>query len=81
MPHVSLFWRAMYQRLFETRPWATLAVTNGALTLIADGLAQSFDRRSEGKPIVSEWDVARSGRFLAFGTGHGTAAGGVEPLY
>ena len=68
MPHVSLFWRAMYQRLFETRPWATLAVTNGALTLLADGLAQSFDRRSEGKPIVSEWDVARSGRFLAFGT-------------
>ena len=37
-----------YNRMFEKYPWGTLAVTNGLLTEVADGLAQTFDRRSEG---------------------------------
>lgn len=56
-----------YNRMFEKYPWGTLAVTNGLLTAIADGLAQTFDRRSEGKPLL-EWDFARSSRFLIFGS-------------
>lgn len=60
---------ALYQRLFETRPWATLAVTNGGLSIAGDSLAQVFDRRKDGKPLWAEWDAARTGRFLVFGAG------------
>lgn len=63
-----------YNRLFATRPWATLAVANGVLSVVADALAQTFERRKAARSAAEEtaapgWDVARSGRFLAFGAG------------
>ncbi|WFD40532.1 uncharacterized protein MJAP1_003518 [Malassezia japonica] len=70
---------ALYQHCFETRPWATLIVTNGTLTVVADALAQTFDREQEKKkaekqliksePQPVSWDWHRSARFLAFGSG------------
>lgn len=70
---------ALYQHCFETRPWATLIVTNGTLTVVADALAQTFDRAQEKKeaekqliktePQPASWDWHRSARFLAFGSG------------
>ena len=60
-----------YRRAFETRPWATLAATNGVMSVIADGLAQSFEQRKKSRSggDSGAWDLARSGRFLAFGVG------------
>lgn len=60
-----------YRHAFETRPWATLAATNGVMSVIADGLAQTFEQRKRmrGGDDRALWDVARSGRFLAFGVG------------
>lgn len=40
---------AFYARNFERRPWVTLAVTNGALGVIADGVAQTLERISEAQ--------------------------------
>ena len=72
---------AFYARNFERRPWVTLAVTNGALGVLADGVAQSLERVSvtqqrerDPKSAPPEsgneaWDWERSGRFLAFGVG------------
>lgn len=64
----SLYHRfgAFYSSSFSRRPWATLAVANGTLGVIADGLAQSLERR-EGKSKSPDWDWARSGRFATFG--------------
>lgn len=70
---------AWYHHCFETRPWATLIATNGTLTLVADALAQSYERektalaREHEKilPTPTEhvpWDWHRSGRFLLFGS-------------
>lgn len=68
----SLYTRfgAFYSSSFARRPWLTLAVANGTLGVIADGLAQSLDRRE--KPITtttskSQWDWPRTGRFATFG--------------
>lgn len=59
-----------YRRAFEASPWATLAVTNGTLSVVADSLAQTFERRDKVRAgEQTQWDVARSGRFLAFGVG------------
>lgn len=58
----------IYQRAFERSPWATLAVTNGTLTLLADTLAQKFERRTHVQKTDATWDWHRSGRFLLFGT-------------
>lgn len=80
---------AMYARNFERRPWLTLAVTNGALGVIADGAAQTLERISQAQSRQQElerrggtasdastnpsegkgWDLARSGRFMAFNVG------------
>ncbi|GAC97611.1 integral membrane protein [Pseudozyma hubeiensis SY62] len=79
----------MYARNFERRPWLTLAVTNGALGVIADGAAQTLERISQAQSRQQElerqgrtasdasadssqakgWDLARSGRFMAFNVG------------
>ncbi|KIS69040.1 uncharacterized protein UMAG_03019 [Mycosarcoma maydis] len=40
---------AFYARNFERRPWVTLAVTNGTLGVIADGVAQSLERISQAQ--------------------------------
>ncbi|SHO79547.1 Similar to S.cerevisiae protein SYM1 (Protein required for ethanol metabolism) [Malassezia sympodialis ATCC 42132] len=58
---------SFYKRAFDRHPWITLAVTNGALTVIADSLAQLYEHRSVSD-AVQKWDNQRSGRFLAFGT-------------
>lgn len=76
---------SFYTRNFERRPWATLAVTNGILGVIADGAAQTLERISQSQSeqeaakaglsaaVTStepkEWDFSRSGRFLAFNVG------------
>jgi len=57
----------LYKRAFDRHPWATLAVTNGILTVIADSLAQVYEHRSVSD-AVQKWDHQRSGRFLFFGT-------------
>lgn len=70
---------AWYHHCFETRPWATLIATNGTLTLLADALAQSYERKQSVQarerekilPTPTEpvpWDWHRSGRFLLFGS-------------
>lgn len=58
---------SFYKRAFERHPWCTLAVTNGSLTLLADGLAQVYEHRSLSE-ATQTWDTHRSGRFLIFGT-------------
>ncbi|KAN0065875.1 hypothetical protein ACQY0O_001006 [Thecaphora frezii] len=64
-----------YTRNFERRPWLTLAVTNGFLGLVADSVAQSFERLSHRQnqtrlassdPQQPSWDWARNARFLVF---------------
>ena len=70
---------ALYRHCFETYPWATLIATNGTLTVIADALAQSFEREKtamkedKDSPLhtgsgAQPWDWHRSGRFLLFGS-------------
>ncbi|WFC99513.1 hypothetical protein MYAM1_002258 [Malassezia yamatoensis] len=70
---------ALYHHYFETRPWATLIATNGTLTLIADALAQTYERETSRstketksilptEPQAASWDWHRSGRFLLFGS-------------
>ncbi|WFD33179.1 hypothetical protein MSPP1_004237 [Malassezia sp. CBS 17886] len=62
----------LYQRSFEARPWATLAVTNGVLSVVGDALAQNLERRTEEHQTAENapgWDPHRSARFLAFGVG------------
>ena len=63
---------SFYRRSFERRPWLTLAITNGGLTLLADVLAQSVERitRTDLAP-QPDWDYARSARFLTYGTAMG----------
>lgn len=59
-----------YQHAFAAHPWATLSATNGSLNVLADSLAQTFERRKAMRDGVGQpWDWARSGRFLAFGVG------------
>ncbi|PWN24938.1 hypothetical protein BDZ90DRAFT_268667 [Jaminaea rosea] len=78
----SLYHRfgAFYSSSFSRRPWLTLAIANGTLGVIADSLAQNFEKQQarqqakdkEGSVSSREtkgWDWARSGRFAAFGVG------------
>lgn len=58
---------SFYKRAFERHPWATLAVTNGSLTVLADSLAQLYEHRSLAE-ATQKWDNHRTGRFLVFGT-------------
>lgn len=44
---------AFYARSFAARPWATLAVTNGTLSVVADSLAQSLERY-QSRPSLSD---------------------------
>ncbi|PWN18689.1 hypothetical protein BCV69DRAFT_235743, partial [Microstroma glucosiphilum] len=73
---------AFYARSFAARPWATLAVTNGTLSVVADSLAQSLERY-QSRPTLDnatstgtadtreawKWDWSRTGRFAFFGVG------------
>ncbi|KAL9931484.1 hypothetical protein V8E36_009649 [Tilletia maclaganii] len=68
---------AFYARSFENHPYLTLAAANGTLGVIADTLAQGFERFNSKKKDdapgtaaqSSGWDFARSARFLTFGVG------------
>ncbi|KAK0533296.1 hypothetical protein OC834_002284 [Tilletia horrida] len=67
---------AFYARSFERHPYLTLAAANGVLGVIADTLAQGFERFNADKTAASSsavssqgWDFARSARFLTFGVG------------
>ncbi|KAE8209963.1 hypothetical protein CF327_g6113 [Tilletia walkeri] len=72
---------AFYARSFEKHPYITLAAANGTLGVIADTLAQGFERFNasdkthsskvpeEVKKSEEGWDFARSARFLTFGIG------------
>lgn len=73
---------AFYARSFAQRPWATLAVANGTLGVVADSLAQTLEKaeadpRNPNQDTPTKetatqqqgWDWQRSGRFLAFGIG------------
>ncbi|PKI82799.1 hypothetical protein MVES1_003535 [Malassezia vespertilionis] len=64
---------SFYHRCFTQLPWVTLMVTNGTLFVAADALAQSFESRKEDTSTPTDlgqrWDLHRSARFLAFGTG------------
>lgn len=79
----SLYHRfgAFYSSSFSRRPWLTLAIANGTLGVIADSLAQNFEKQqarqqakdkergSVSSRETKAWDWARSGRFAAFGVG------------
>lgn len=43
---------AFYARNFERRPWITLAVTNGSLGVVADSLAQAFEKYNKSNEKV-----------------------------
>lgn len=91
---------SFYSRSFEKRPYVTLAIANGFLGVVADSLAQSFEKYNKSNQQKSipdqiqdkvetvtskiksqssststsivestDWDFARSSRFLAFGMG------------
>lgn len=69
---------AFYSRSFAARPWLTLAITNGGLSMTADGLAQLFEHAnasSSSSALTKEssssfdYDPSRGARFLAFGAG------------
>jgi len=77
MATIALAARA-YQHSFATRPRTTLAVTNGTLFAIGDGVAQLTQQMSY-KPSVHadrpNYDVQRTLRFFAFGVGMGPLLG------
>ncbi|KAK0551317.1 hypothetical protein OC861_002409 [Tilletia horrida] len=63
---------AFYARSFQRHPYITLAVANGALGVVADTLAQGFEKFNAKKVPAKDgqaWDFARSARFLTFGVG------------
>jgi len=79
MATIALAARA-YQQSFEARPRTTLAVTNGSLFAIGDGVAQLTQlftynpdlHRGSKRPL---YDIARTARFFAFGVGMGPLLG------
>ncbi|KAI0728622.1 hypothetical protein C8Q72DRAFT_833562 [Fomitopsis betulina] len=65
-----------YQQSFETRPYATLAIANGALNALGDIVAQLTEKFN--MPVhAREWryDIPRTLRFAAFGVGMGPMIG------
>ncbi|CAO1639374.1 unnamed protein product [Sympodiomycopsis kandeliae] len=61
---------SFYSSSFNRRPWLTLAVANGTLGVIADGLAQGLEKQQSTSPKPDKgWDWSRSSRFLIFGIG------------
>ncbi|CAD6892223.1 unnamed protein product [Tilletia controversa] len=73
---------AFYARSFEKHPYITLAAANGTLGVVADSLAQGFERFNKPNDRLASksdatatdagpqgWDLARSARFLTFGIG------------
>ncbi|EPS99138.1 hypothetical protein FOMPIDRAFT_1031049 [Fomitopsis schrenkii] len=66
-----------YQQSFETHPYGTLAVTNGALNALGDIVAQLTERFNGPLHRRGEWkyDIPRTLRFAAFGLGMGPIIG------
>ncbi|KAF7794115.1 hypothetical protein EIP86_005245 [Pleurotus ostreatoroseus] len=68
----------VYQQSFETHPYTTLALTNGALSALGDVVAQLTQnliqppKRDDDGP---HYDFARTARFFAFGFGMGPLIG------
>lgn len=50
---------AFYSRSFEKRPYLTLAVANGFLGVVADSLAQSFEKYNKSNTTSRLEDVSR----------------------
>jgi len=66
-----------YQQSFETHPYGTLAITNGALNALGDMVAQ-LTEKFNGPPSERkgwQYDIPRTLRFAAFGVGMGPVIG------
>ncbi|KAH9835771.1 uncharacterized protein C8Q71DRAFT_869934 [Rhodofomes roseus] len=66
-----------YQQSFETHPYGTLAITNGALNALGDIVAQLTEKYNGPTRQRREWqyDIPRTLRFAAFGVGMGPVIG------
>ncbi|RPD81770.1 hypothetical protein L226DRAFT_451219 [Lentinus tigrinus ALCF2SS1-7] len=68
----------VYQQSFESYPYTTLALTNGALSALGDAVAQCtqrFVRPDENHRHQPRYDILRTLRFFAFGFGMGPVIG------
>ncbi|KAF9785962.1 hypothetical protein BJ322DRAFT_1189868 [Thelephora terrestris] len=68
----------IYQQSFESRPYYTLAVTNGTLNALGDVVAQSVQLLTNSQRNEyhhSTYDPARTVRFFIFGLGMGPLIG------
>ncbi|CDO72443.1 hypothetical protein BN946_scf184977.g144 [Trametes cinnabarina] len=69
----------VYQQSFESHPYTTLALTNGALNALGDVVAQFTQKVVEQRPEEprKQWryDIPRTLRFFAFGFGMGPVIG------
>ncbi|KAI0936070.1 hypothetical protein AcV5_004304 [Taiwanofungus camphoratus] len=74
--HIAL--ARVYQQSFETHPYGTLAVTNGAFNALGDIVAQITEKAigSRSSPDSRfRYDIPRTLRFFAFGAGMGPLIG------
>ncbi|PCH33428.1 hypothetical protein WOLCODRAFT_64036 [Wolfiporia cocos MD-104 SS10] len=68
----------IYQQSFETHPYGTMAITNGALNALGDIVAQLTEKFVGRASCMSrrwEYDVPRTVRFFTFGVGMGPLIG------
>ncbi|KZT74839.1 hypothetical protein DAEQUDRAFT_742290 [Daedalea quercina L-15889] len=66
-----------YQQSFETHPYGTVAITNGALNALGDMVAQLTEKFNGPRSENRGWhyDIPRTLRFAAFGFGMGPIIG------
>jgi len=69
-----------YQQSFDSHPYGTLAVTNGALSALGDAVAQLSEglikpRHGRHSDERTPYDIPRTLRFFAFGFGMGPVIG------
>ncbi|TCD70055.1 hypothetical protein EIP91_005036 [Steccherinum ochraceum] len=66
-----------YQQSFDSHPYGTLAVTNGALNALGDIVAQATENVSSRQKSYERqpFDFLRTARFFAFGFGMGPLIG------
>ncbi|EJF66498.1 hypothetical protein BD309DRAFT_894874 [Dichomitus squalens] len=66
-----------YQQSFESHPYYTLALTNGALNALGDAVAQVTQKfiDSDNGRRKRRYDIPRTLRFFAFGVGMGPLIG------
>ncbi|KAI0082244.1 hypothetical protein K474DRAFT_1655605 [Panus rudis PR-1116 ss-1] len=68
----------VYQQSFDSHPYWTLAITNGALNALGDTVAQLTETRfqnDQSRDDRPRYDIPRTLRFFAFGFGMGPLIG------